>query len=392
MTPPPKKQRTGGLSGSPPPSCQPVEMDQAVARRLVVSGASVVVLGVPAGTQFGLDMNSWTVGDQFMGIKMIPPGIHFVHYSPGGNEASSTGARTGFFYNFNKGEMLVRKWDVSIGDIVDDVSDEDKVRMKADYKNIDKHLGVYPYHSWSKWISLSGHISTATMLRLEPRTAKISSAADLIPGVAGSEDQADPRLPLMVNRPDSSIRYTSLTARRYPEGSTPAEITRHGLDGTFQLIEFIATLEKMYGDQVSSSMRDQDITREVLGEIQFAFLCFLVGMNYDSFEQWKKLVVMMCSCDEGLVKYQQLFLDFISDLYFQMKEVPSDFFVDIVSCNNFLSDSLTSLFATIKNSPEVNSQLKEKAKKFEANVTKKFGWDFSAEASEDAPIFVESSD
>jgi len=392
MTPSHKKQRTGGPSG-PPPSSQPVEMDQAMARRLVVSGASVVVLGVPEGTQFGLDMNSWTVGDKFMGIKMIPPGIHFVYYSARGTEGTSgTAARSGFFYNFAKGEMLVRKWDASIDDVVDDVSDEDKVRMKDDYKNIDKHLGVYPYHSWSKWISLSGHISSATLLRLEPRTAKICSAADLIPGVVGSDEQADPRLPVMVSRPDSSIRYTSLTARRYPAGSTPAEITRHGLDGTFQLIEFVATLEKMYGDQVSSSMRDQDTTREVLGEIQFAFLCFLVGMNYDSFEQWKKLVEMMCSCDEGLVKYQQLFLDFISDLYFQMKEVPSDFFVDIVSCNNFLSDSLTSLFATIKNSPEVNSQLKEKANKFEANVTKKFGWDFSAELSEDAPTIVETSD
>ncbi len=35
------------------------------------------------------------------------------------------------------------------------------------------------------------------------------------------------------------------------------------------------------------------------------------------------------SCDEGLVKYPDLFLDFISDLYFQIQEVPRDFFVDI---------------------------------------------------------------
>jgi hypothetical protein len=29
------------------------------------------------------------------------------------------------------------------------------------------------------------------------------------------------------------------------------------------------------------------------------------------------------------VKYPDLFLDFISDLYFQIQEVPRDFFVDI---------------------------------------------------------------
>eukprot|EP00092_Neocalanus_flemingeri_P029465 GFUD01031995.1.p1 GENE.GFUD01031995.1~~GFUD01031995.1.p1 ORF type:complete len:396 (+),score=120.40 GFUD01031995.1:36-1223(+) len=394
MTPPQKKQRTN----DPPPSHQSTEMDPAVARRLLVEGATVVLLGVPAGTQVGVDVTSWNVGEQFMGVKMIPPGLHFVYYSAVNVTDRSTAPRTGFFHNFGRGEMVVRRWDQSIEDVVDDVADEDKVKMKQDIKNIDKHLGVYPYHSWKKWISLSNHVSDATLLRLEPRTKKICSVADLVPDEAGSvPDQppsgdTDPRLPAMSARPGTSITYTSLVTSKYPEGSTPAEITRHSLDGTFQLSAFVGSLEKLYGDQVSTSMSDQDSVREVLAEIQFAFLCFLVGTNYDSFEQWKKLVVMMCSCDDGLVKYQGLFLDFITVLFFQMKEVPSDFFVDIVSSDNFLSSSLNSLFSTVKNSPEVNQQLKEKAKKFEANVTKKFGWDFSAELTEDGPVVVENSD
>jgi len=396
MAPPPKKQRI-----AEPPSSQPVEMDQAVAKRLLVEGATLVVLGVPAGTQFGVDMNSWNVGDQFKGVKMIPPGIHFVYYSAVNVADRSTAPRTGFFHNFGRGEMVARRWDASIEDVVDDISDEDKVRMKQDIKNIDKHLGVYPYHSWKKWISLSSHISDATLLRLEPRTKKICSVADLVPDKEGESSQtvqtpgstnSDPRLPVMMARPGSNISYTTLSVRKYPAGSTPAEITRHSLDATFQLTEFVGSLEKLYSDQVSSSMSTQDSIREVLAEIQFAFLCFLVGMNYDSFEQWKLLVVMMCSCDSGLVQYQSLFMDFITALYFQMKEVPSDFFVDIVSCDNFLSSSLNSLFGTVKNSPEVNSQLKEKAKKFESNVTKKFGWDFSADLTEDAPVIVETPD
>ena len=79
-------------------------------------------------------------------------------------------------------------------------------------------------------------------------------------------------------------------------------------------------------------------------------------------------------------------------IYFQMKEVPSDFFVDIVSSSNFLSSCLNSLFSNVKNSEEVDSQLKNKANKFEANVTKRFGWDFTSELCEDAPIVVETSD
>ena len=387
-----KKQRMDDSSTN-------VEIDPAVAKKLLVEGATVIVQGVPPGTEFGLDMNSWNVGDQFMGVKMIPPGIHFVYYSAVNVKQRNTAPRTGFFHNFSRGEVVVRRWDDKIEDIVDDVSDEDKERMRQDIKNIDKHLGVYPYQSWKKWISLSSHISQATLARLEPMTKKICSVADLVPDTTGADQHQatgdpsdDPRLPAMMARPGSSIRYTTLTCRKYPEGSSPAEITQHSMDATFQLSVLLATMDKMYGDQVSSTMSDQDNHREVLAEIQFAFLCFLVGMNYDSFEQWKRLVVMMCSCDEGLVKYQALFMDFITMLFFQMKEVPTDFFVDIVSSSNFLSSCLNSLFSNLKNSQKVDSKLRAKADKFEANVTKRFGWDFSLELNEDAPIVVETTD
>ena len=30
--------------------------------------------------QFGIDTNSWVTGPQFKGIKLIPPGLHYVFY------------------------------------------------------------------------------------------------------------------------------------------------------------------------------------------------------------------------------------------------------------------------------------------------------------------------
>ena len=52
-----------------------VEMDREVAQRLFEVGAAVVLLDVPVGTEVGIDMNSWNVGNKFKGIKMIPPGL-----------------------------------------------------------------------------------------------------------------------------------------------------------------------------------------------------------------------------------------------------------------------------------------------------------------------------
>jgi len=57
-----------------------MEMDQNVAQALLTQGATLILLDVPAGTDVGIDIKSWNVGQNFKGIKMIPSGIHFVHY------------------------------------------------------------------------------------------------------------------------------------------------------------------------------------------------------------------------------------------------------------------------------------------------------------------------
>lgn len=55
-------------------------MDQETAQILFREGATMVCIDVPEGTEFGFDYSSWTAGPLFKGVKMIPPGIHFVYY------------------------------------------------------------------------------------------------------------------------------------------------------------------------------------------------------------------------------------------------------------------------------------------------------------------------
>lgn len=57
-----------------------LEIDQDLAKRLLVEGGTFVFLGVPVGTEFGIDLKSWTVGEKFRGVKMIPPGLHFIYF------------------------------------------------------------------------------------------------------------------------------------------------------------------------------------------------------------------------------------------------------------------------------------------------------------------------
>ncbi len=63
-------------------------MDQA--NEELLNGGIVVFLDPPVesgpsdGFEFGVDLYAWTVGPKFRGLKMIPPGLHFISYRYGG--------------------------------------------------------------------------------------------------------------------------------------------------------------------------------------------------------------------------------------------------------------------------------------------------------------------
>lgn len=61
---------------------------------------------------------------------------------------------------------------------------------------------------------------------------------------------------------------------------------------------------------------------------------------YDAFEHWKRLLNILCRSEEAIGKYQDLYINLISVLYHQLNEIPADFFVDIVSQDNFLTSTL----------------------------------------------------
>lgn len=54
------------------------------------------------------------------------------------------------------------------------------------------------------------------------------------------------QLPKMELRPGTEIRYTPFPNMKYPEGSTPQEITKHSMDTTYQLEQLLGAFQR-YG-------------------------------------------------------------------------------------------------------------------------------------------------
>lgn len=176
--------------------------------------------------------------------------------------------------------------------------------------------------------------------------------------------------------PETEIKFSEVPSRKFPIGATPAEITKYSMDTSYALQTMLDT-------------HYQDNKLQILGEMQFAFVCFLIGQVYDAFEQWKKLVQLLCTSEEAVVKHPDLYTQLIRTLHFQVGEIPEDFFVDIVSNNNFLTSTLKILFTNFLENTDVCSDLKKRGLKFRDSLTKRFKWDFTQELDEDAPVIVE---
>ncbi|XP_075230621.1 protein AAR2 homolog [Lycorma delicatula] len=365
-----------------------IEMDQDLAKRLLVEGGTFVFLGVPAGTEFGIDLKSWTVGEKFRGVKMIPPGLHFVYFNAS-NEHGDLAPRIGFMHNFEKKSFLVKKWDTELEDIsTEDLTEEEVMRLKSNLLELDRYLGTYPFDVWNKWKKLTDKINENLVKKLIPECGKIRSALEQVfsnqpkkqkrlSRFTTEEDREEKLLPQLQPLPGTELRFTPFPDKCFPLGSSPAEITQHSLDKTYSLDSMLSTC-------VSPS--------DIIGELQFAFICFLVGLSLESFEHWKQLVSLFCSCDLAVKRRASLYQQFFEALEVQLEEVPEDFLVDIVSSNNIIYQSLRDLFRTIQESDRVDGRLQSKAERFKEKLSEKFLWDFTGldkDDEDDAPVVVD---
>jgi len=129
---------------------------------------------------------------------------------------------------------------------------------------------------------LCGKIFAATPLESQPSTTQsrraAASAASTSSGCNDADKHArhvsascrddidcDSRLPHMNPVPGSQIRFSIISWTAHL-GASPAEVTSHGMDRTATLDSLLASYSSAVGPDTG-----------VLGELQFAFVCFIIG-------------------------------------------------------------------------------------------------------------------
>lgn len=116
-------------------SSQSSEMPQEMARKLFEEGALLIVAGIPTGTEIGVDLNSNIADEMFRGIKMIPPGPHFVHTAAEG-AYGDTASRVGFIHFYKRQEIVIREWN----DQTEELRERSQRNIELDQKRIRDNL------------------------------------------------------------------------------------------------------------------------------------------------------------------------------------------------------------------------------------------------------------
>ncbi|KAI9204343.1 A1 cistron-splicing factor [Polychytrium aggregatum] len=414
-----------------------MDLDPDTARAVFENGACLLFLDAPANMDFGIDYNSWQIGPKFKGVKLIPPGLHFIYYSTTGSGGTQQLGRTGFFHFFKAKEILVRQWNPEIEDLYPEgsIDPEQIERLKFNIREFEPFLGAYPLvpvesiaggvNTYHKWLRLTSYIDEDLVRKVVPQGGRISTMSS----TSRFSDIPDERLEQITKQrqqemsvdvsgqvPSSSasavgntegvitplptsqaysdvaeelrIRFTPIDLKRsFRAGAMGAEVTKYSMDKSYLLETLLPRRPEGY--------------KQILGELELSFIIFLIGQVYDGFEQWKCLIQLLTQCEEALSTHgSTLMAEFVGVLYAQLEECPLDFFTDAITSDNFIRVALLAFMRIMQENASIAPTiLTTRTEKLAAFVQQRFGWDLKGELSvlfsdendddEYAPVVVE---
>ncbi|CAD5230298.1 unnamed protein product [Bursaphelenchus xylophilus] len=347
-----------------------------LANEIYNNGGFIVFPNLPKkDITIGIDYRNFTPTEKFMGFKMIPPGLHYITVKY--KEAPTIS----FFIWVGFGTVYAPKWNTANEDFEDslfsdfwpeDVSDSKKAQAQQIMKNYDDHLAVYPYPQYKEWQSITSHISKEVFERLRPanKLGKISEQLEF-----ETKEQAEEKKQ-GTSEGISTVNKDHPTRLRFKdEAGLPVFDYKPG-----GRIFFTELPENVAGQTTKKTRLERVLEKvgykELLGEVQYAYVIFLIGQSYVGLDQWKRLLHLLADCSKDIPKFPELFEEFIVLFYFQIKLIQNDFFEDLFTGDNFLKTVIPMLFANISDSDHASATLKKRSLQLKTFCEKKFNRSF----------------
>ena len=323
---------------------------------------TLLLLNSPKKMQFGIDLSQWIIGEKFMGIKLIPIGIHYISFSL---SEENNAFKQGFFIEIeegkNKCKNIIREWSTKYETFIK-INDEMNKNYSIGLDNLDfdQFLGNYPYEQIQNWKDLTNFLNKNIINKLQ-----INIDMTMCPGIKEENKNKEKEIENENEINDTKINTQLMTYENI-------EFTEFYLNQP----EYINSLDKsILLEKIISKLKTPS---EFLGEFQYTFILFLIGEVYEALKQWKDIFILISSSENLLTKknYEKFFCDFTEIIYNQLRLFPDDLMHDVILENNFLKRYLTNFLLYEKKEMKNFTKRQKLLKNF---VEEKFGYKIKSE-------------
>ncbi|KAK9324359.1 A1 cistron-splicing factor [Lipomyces orientalis] len=346
---------------------------------------TLILHNIPEKCLLGIDLHFFTSTAESNGIKLIPDGIHILHWSPPapgmtgtGNDTPSSSRLTSIddedgndnallnlqlkserqaakdaenivlsnmnlrmavFFEACDSKILCMTWDDEAEEFVTSEREVDEFALLRLYP----HLLPYPQSS-PEFADLTSQLNPellSTYLPLSYRkgvpvsSITASSTDSLLLSQAISKASSSSKSSMLSDDTDS-FRFLNFDLKRqrtWREGATGRELTTAALDRSWFL-----------GDLISRE-RNGDYNA-VLAELQLSFILLVLLANYSASEQWRRIVELLCSSKSAVSSRPEFYRKFLTILYAQFECIPEVYFTDLLGFN-FVKGQLRELRKTL---------------------------------------------
>lgn len=249
---------------------------------------TILVQGAAAAEWLvGVDLQFATV-KVFCGVKSVPPGLHFFHYSV---PDDALGVRHGMWLECHNHDVVVLAWEggclgrvwPDAGPDADGAVPMDHLQATSKLPAVYGHMVEYPAPAAAVARQLCGHIDS-----------------ELLRTILGAR--------LEISTVDLEANYTAIDMRARRAHTTPEQVTRNHLDKSW-------LLEELFGPDHG----------RFFVELEAAFVHFVVLGNYCLMAQWMDLVTLALRSELFLAARKSFALSFLTVLHTQLSHLPADY-------------------------------------------------------------------
>lgn len=289
---------------------------------------TLLLLDLPPKSFVGIDLASFTSTDRFQGIKLIPPGLHFVYFSAQGDMS----LRNGFWFraaNTGQASVIITRYDTTLEKLLEerDMDVDEVMRIRANLGQLySERLTVYRQPAKDgkegnttpaaeQWEALCEYVDEAVLLRCFGEWWRCSS----ISSSRMDRDQEEEKLMklLVGGIAVADIEWAPVDLKRtWPEGAIGRERTVMAKDRSWAL-----------GDVVSKVGGDGDGEKQILGELQVAFLMAITLGCYSAMEQWRRLLGLTLTCKSAVFGERKGFFEDLMEVLLAQLEYVDEVFL-----------------------------------------------------------------